>query len=404
MKKKVFLILLCCLMMCSCSGVYEYFGEGGLQSDINELFGETLFEEEVSYKEPSKIEVSDYYTTPYDSSVERDLSESEVELYNLMCYYIERYDLSFHFDDVNEDEVINAYMAVMDDHPEYFWMNKGYRYTKTTLGTHTEIDFVPTSQEDVGEIAAKDAKFKTLVKSIAEEAAKLENIYDKVLYVHDFIVDNTTYDHEAAESNDKDDGYDKYFDSRNAYGCLINGKAVCSGYASAFQCIMKELEIPCGYITGQAVDGGEAHAWNYVKLGDYNYQIDVTWDDSSYTSDEGEKSERKSYDYFLITTEEAEITHIIDKDQNIPICSGLEYNYYIYNNLYFPEYDFDYVAYVIRDNVPYGSVTIKFGSHEECQAAYEDLIENDRIFRIDGVNGSISYIQGNNGLTLTFTF
>ena len=54
--------------------------------------------------------------------------------------------------------------------------------------------------------------------------------------------------------------------------------------------------------------------------------------------------------------------------------------------------------------MPYGSVTIKFGSHEECQAAYEDLIENDRIFRIDGVNGSISYIQGNNGLTLTFTF
>ena len=38
------------------------------------------------------------------------------------------------------------------------------------------------------------------------------------------------------------------------------------------------------------------------------------------------------------------------------------------------------------------------------QKAYDDLIENDRIFRIDGVNGSISYIQGNNGLTLTFTF
>lgn len=62
------------------------------------------------------------------------------------------------------------------------------------------------------------------------------------------------------------------------------------------------------------------------------------------------------------------------------------------------------MAYVIREGVPYGSVSLKFGTQEECQKAYDDLIENDRIFRIDGVNGSISYIKGNNGLTLTFTF
>ena len=62
------------------------------------------------------------------------------------------------------------------------------------------------------------------------------------------------------------------------------------------------------------------------------------------------------------------------------------------------------MAYTIRENVPYGSVSLKFGTPDECQKAYDDLLENDRIFRIDGVSGSVSYIKGNNGLTLTFTF
>ena len=96
--------------------------------DLDKLFDEMFFEEEISYKEPSKIEVSDYYMTPYDSPVERELSESEVELYNMICYYLENYDLSFHFENADENEVIKAYRAVIEDHPEYFWVNGGYKY------------------------------------------------------------------------------------------------------------------------------------------------------------------------------------------------------------------------------------------------------------------------------------
>lgn len=380
--------------MCSCSINFDV--------DWNELLGEVSFEEEISYKEPSKIDVSDYYTTSYDSPVERELSESEIEIYNLICHYLENYELEFRFENADENEVINAYMAVVDDHPEYFWVNKGYKYTKTTFVNRSEVEFTPVSYGTESEIAAKDAKFRMTLERIAEEAEKQESLYDKVLYVHDYIVDNTNYDHEAAASNSDEE--DDYFDSRTAYGCLVNKKAVCSGYSYAFQCIMQKLGIPCGCITGTAVESGESHAWNYLTLGDYNYQMDVTWDDSGYTSDDGEKTERKSYDYFLITTEEAELTHIIDRNQNVPECSGLEYNYYIYNNLYFPEYEFDYVAYTIRENAANGSVTLKFGTAAECRKAYDDLITNNHIFRIDGISGSVTYIQGNNGLTLTFNF
>ena len=138
MKKfRIFLIALCCIMMCSC--------RVGLDVNLGELLEEFSFQEEVSYKEPPKIEVSDYYTKAYDEPVERELSESEIEIYNLICYYIESYELDFVFQNRDEDEVIKAYLAVIDDHPEYFWLNKGYKYTKTTFSAYSEIEFTPVS-------------------------------------------------------------------------------------------------------------------------------------------------------------------------------------------------------------------------------------------------------------------
>lgn len=381
------------LTMCSCNFDFTF--------DLNDLFERGERAEEISYQEPPKIEVSDYYSIPYDSPVERNLTEQEIEIYNLICYYIEDYELEFHFEEVEEDTVINAYIAVMNDHPEYFWLNKGYRYTKSALGDHTEIDFVPTSNGTESTIPVKNDRFQMKVQYIVEKAQKQESLYDQVLFVHDYIVENTHYDTEAAENKDTDTK--QYFDSSTAYGCLINGKAVCSGYSAAFQYIMKRLGIPSGRITGQSVESGERHEWNYVTLGDYNYQMDVTWDDASVKNSDGEISERKCYDYFLITTEEAELTHDIDRNQAIPSCNGLEYNYFIYNDLYLEEYSFEYAAYMIREHIEEGSVSIKFSTFEEREKAYDELIENNRVFEIEGVGRGITYIKSNNGLILTIT-
>ncbi len=394
--------LILALSLCSCSQTYQYFfdDENGFSADINRLFGGEP-SQEISYTAPPKIEVSDYYTTSYDSPVDRNLTDMEIELYNLICYYIEEHELNFHFEEYGEDEVINAYRAVIDDHPEYFWMNKGYSYTKRSLGSHIEVDFVPVSNGTADDIAAKEVRFKAIADRIVQEAMKQETLYDKVLYVHDYLVDNTTYDTQAAQASDEEKEEQRYFDSSTAYGCLVNKRAVCSGYSAAFQYIMKRLSIPCGRISGKSVENGELHEWNYLTLGDYNYQMDVTWDDSSVTNHDGTTYERKSYDYFLVTTEEMEITHEFDRSKAIPECSGLEYNYYIYNGLYMEEYNFDYVAYIVREYAPTGEVAMKFGTAEECRKASEELIENNRIFDIDGVGRNISYILGSNGLTLT---
>ena len=60
---------------------------------------------------------------------------------------------------------------------------------------------------------------------------------------------------------------------RNIYGAIVEGNAVCSGYAAAFDYIMSRL----GYNVGVA--GNSHHMWNYVMWNSDDCFIDVTWGD-----------------------------------------------------------------------------------------------------------------------------
>ena len=70
--------------------------------------------------------------------------------------------------------------------------------------------------------------------------------------------------------------YDDYgeWDNTTAYGCIVNGKAVCSGYAEAFL----QTARACG-LEARHVRNSD-HEWNLVKLDGDWYHVDVTWEDA----------------------------------------------------------------------------------------------------------------------------
>lgn len=107
------------------------------------------------------------------------------------------------------------------------------------------------------------------VKKIAKKASSLSSDYEKVKAVHDYLVIHNNYDILAGGS----------------YKALYWKHSACTGYAYSFYAIMKELGIPVQYV--HSTD----HVWNRVKVGDYWYNIDVTWDDPAGGS--------YNYDYFL---------------------------------------------------------------------------------------------------------
>ncbi len=129
--------------------------------------------------------------------------------------------------------------------------------------------------------------------------------YEQVKYIHDYIVENVEYNQTEAVNNS------------NIYGALIEGKAVCEGYAESFKYIMDKLNIPCILVYGNGVNNSgesEYHSWNQVLMDDGKwYSVDTTWDDPILIG-YGKLPESSKYKYFLKGSKEFNENHRNEND------------------------------------------------------------------------------------------
>ena len=119
-------------------------------------------------------------------------------------------------------------------------------------------------------------EFTSAADSILAAASAYSTDEEKIRYFQQAIVDRTTYDHEANDTNFK--SYDNPF-HQSAYSVFCDDHSVCAGYSMAMTYLCNGAGIDCVSVT--SVD----HQWNQVRLDDNWYNIDVTWadtDDSSY--------------------------------------------------------------------------------------------------------------------------
>lgn len=103
--------------------------------------------------------------------------------------------------------------------------------------------------------------------------------------VYKKLAEQIVYDHHAiSDEGEKDEKLQTT--SRNLYGGLVQGKAVCAGYADILRNVLSCFEIDARFI-GEKVslepghsfhkdEGG--HAWNMVTLDGKSYLTDLTWD------------------------------------------------------------------------------------------------------------------------------
>ncbi len=109
-----------------------------------------------------------------------------------------------------------------------------------------------------------------------------KNITDKIKLVHNQIIRSATYDEQYAKGN--------YISSSNkSLGVLIDGKAVCSGYADTLALMLDRLNVPNIRVSS------ENHIWNAVYVNNEWTHIDVTWDDS-------DSYEDNKYNFFMVDT------------------------------------------------------------------------------------------------------
>ena len=102
------------------------------------------------------------------------------------------------------------------------------------------------------------------------------NDLQKEIQIIKFLVETVDFDVDEK-------GYEVFRinNSFKAYGALIEKKAVCSGYAKAFDLLCKYNDLQTTIVTGQAIANGnkENHAWNQICLDGKWYNVDVTWED-----------------------------------------------------------------------------------------------------------------------------
>lgn len=272
----------------------------------------------------------------------------------------------------------------------YSVSNFPYEYVVYTNGYSkvTKLDFKYNHDSSKGK--SLDKSLKSKVSSVMSGIPKKADDYEKVKYFHDYLVKNCEYEksatNEAADVN--------FF---TAYGALVEGKAVCEGYAKAFSLLCDEAGIDSFCLVG---DAGGPHMWNMVFCDGEWYCMDVTWDDPVGNGD------TVSYAYFNLTGKEMNKTHT-QKDNiylKIPEATATKDNYFKKNN--FIAYDYDGAKKLLSDQAVDvmkkggGVITIKLASQKAYNDTKKGLFQKQEYYPIAneaskkaGKNDSISKVN-----------
>lgn len=189
---------------------------------------------------------------------------------------------------LTQDHVEKATEFVHSDFPEYFWFTGAYNLQLMDTGSGMFVtEYIPAVSPSSGgdptpgyqvngqvvkgsstELANAKSAFNAVVNEAMSKIPAGASDYQKSEILHDFVDDKTEYQQVG--------------DHQSAYGALVLGKAVCAGYARAYQVLMNAVGIRCWYVSGESKNPSgimEAHAWNLVWLDGKCVYTDVTWDD-----------------------------------------------------------------------------------------------------------------------------
>ena len=202
-----------------------------------------------------------------------------------VCYYGDTYS-SAYFKDLCTNQIIPEALsetgnANEGDYLRYNYGGTGYKASIAADGDgnyrYYTIVFTPTYFTT----AEQETAVTETIDGLLENEFTFENRdsdYTKLYTVYDYICSNVTYDNESLDDS-------TYTLKYSTYAALINGTAVCQGYASLFYRLLREIgfgvRVATGY--GGAVSEDESnyyenHAWNIAEIDNKWYYADSTWD------------------------------------------------------------------------------------------------------------------------------
>lgn len=268
---------------------------------------EEFIDEHFNNKEFIIAKANEYYLENNYSYVKNytdDVSNKE-ELINYIYYVINSGSVYANGECTKEyTNCINDLKNISDDEEMLTIINNfvhPYNSFKTISFTYSNKgDFALSiehvySKEEITEINyIVENKIKDLIKDNMTTK-------DKIKIIHDYIIDNTKYD-TLKTTNINDTTYK----SNTAYGVLIQGYGICSGYSDTMAIFLNKLNIKNYKISN------DTHIWNLIYVNGKWVHLDATWDDPVSEFNENRDT------YFLITYDDLvklnDDTHSFDKN------------------------------------------------------------------------------------------
>lgn len=220
--------------------------------------------------------------------------------------------------------------------------------------------------------AAEYNALETVANKVVAEANQKANLFEREVYIHDWLVKNVKYDVSSPSCY-------------TAYGAIVEGKAGCEGYARAFQYLANKIGIETVLITG-SVDG--EHMWNMVKLYGEYYFVDVTHDDPApdVTIKDGQEY-KINRSCLNVSTKIIEQTHDIDaknsrspegflQNADLQNCTATKYQYYNVRGLSVS--NMSQLKYVLNENKALPNIEVFFEGNmptlDEAVEAFKEFM------------------------------
>lgn len=265
------------------------------QKDIsNYLVEKIVYSKKIYLEKPNNYTLD--YEFMYAKKTDDFIANDKQELINILYTFLNNGSTNFYFY-CDYNECAND-VSILTDANELVNINNyihpynNYRKVFVTYNSFNKVEINVEKSYNDNVIVAIDKKIDEIMNEILTNEMSDK---EKIIAIHNYIVETTDYDTEYLEAN----LHDIDNPSHKAIGPLYYHKALCGGYTDAMSLFLNKLKIPNYRISS------ENHIWNYVYLDNNWYHLDLTWDDP--VTDDGSKLVLDNF--LLITTEQLEQFH-----------------------------------------------------------------------------------------------
>ncbi len=168
---------------------------------------------------------------------------------------------------ITVEQVKSFFSNVVNSHPELFYVSNTYRvsyYSTSGIAVSIQWNYTEDDKTVIDQMKANlEAASASIERLISPEMTEIE----KAMVIHEALILKIDYSNTTSWAN----GSGCY----TAYCALVEGKAVCQGYALAFNLLAEREGVESEFVASDALN----HAWNSVRIGDFSYHVDCTWDD-----------------------------------------------------------------------------------------------------------------------------